>query len=44
MGVKENYPATGDLWPDWENELRVDLGEAMEKVGLTPTPQEQNER
>ena len=30
--VEVNYPATGDMWPDWENELRTEVCEAMGKV------------
>ena len=33
LGVEVNPPATGDMWPDWENELRVELGEAMAEIG-----------
>lgn len=33
LGVEVNEPATDDMWPDWENELRVELGDAMAKVG-----------
>ena len=33
LDVEVNYPPTGDMWPDWENELRVEVGEAMALVG-----------
>jgi hypothetical protein len=31
--VEINYPPIDDMWPDWENELAVEVGEAMRKVG-----------
>ena len=33
LEVEVNPPPLGDMWPDWENELRVEVAEAMEKVG-----------
>ena len=33
LGVEVNPPPLGDMWPDWENELRVEVGDAMRKVG-----------
>ena len=29
----EINPPIGDLWPDWQNELTVEVGDAMRKVG-----------
>ncbi len=33
LEVEVNPPPLGDMWPDWQNELRVEVAEAMEKVG-----------
>lgn len=33
LDVEVNYPPLDDIWPDWDNELRVEVGEAMAKVG-----------
>ncbi len=33
LEVEVNPPPVGDMWPDWETELRVEVAEAMEKVG-----------
>ena len=33
LGVEIDYPPTGDMWPDWQNELAVEVGDAMRKVG-----------
>lgn len=33
LDVEVNYPPLGDMWPDWEVELRQDVAEAMERVG-----------
>jgi len=33
LGVEVNYPPTDDMWPDWECELRVEVGDAMARVG-----------
>lgn len=37
LGVEVNYPPIDDLYPDWEGELRVEVGEAMRKVGEKPS-------
>lgn len=37
LGVEVNYPATDDEYPDWEDELRVGLAEAMAKIGVPQT-------
>ena len=34
LGVEINSTPTDDMWPDWENELRVEVAEAMGKVGV----------
>ena len=33
LGVEINYPPIDDMWPDWQNELTVEVGDAMRKVG-----------
>jgi hypothetical protein len=33
LEVEINYPPTGDMWPDWQAELAVEVGDAMRKVG-----------
>ena len=33
LGVEVNYPPIDDMWPDWQNELTVEVGNAMRKVG-----------
>lgn len=33
LDVEVNYPPVDDMYPDWENELAVEVGEAMAKVG-----------
>jgi len=33
LEVEVNYPPLDDMWPDWENELRVEVGDAMRKIG-----------
>ena len=33
LDVEVNYPPIDDMWPDWENELAVEVGDAMRKVG-----------
>lgn len=33
LNVEVNYPPTDDMYPDWENELAVEVGDAMRKVG-----------
>jgi hypothetical protein len=33
LGVEVDYPPIDDMYPDWENELRVEVGEAMAKAG-----------
>ena len=32
LDVEVNYPPLDDMWPDWENELRVEVAETMLKV------------
>ena len=32
LGVEVNYPPLDDMWPDWQDELTVEVGEAMRKV------------
>ncbi len=34
LEVEVNPPPLGDMWPDWQNELRVEVAEAMGKVGV----------
>lgn len=36
LDVEVNYPPTDDMYPDWENELAVEVGDAMRKVGEKP--------
>jgi len=33
LEVEVNYPPIDDMWPDWENELRVEVGEKMAEIG-----------
>lgn len=33
FGVTYEQPAVDDDWPDWEDELRVKIAEAMMKIG-----------
>ncbi len=33
LDVEINYPPIDDMWPDWEDELAVEVGEAMALVG-----------
>ena len=33
LDVEINYPPISDMWPDWQNELAVEVGDAMRKVG-----------
>ena len=33
LGVEVNYPPTGDMWADWDCELRQEVGDAMARVG-----------
>lgn len=33
LNVEVNYPPIDDMYPDWENELAVEVGDAMRKVG-----------
>lgn len=37
LDVEINVPPTSDMWPDWESELRVEVGEAMGNVGKQAT-------
>jgi len=33
LDVEINYPPVDDMWPDWEDELAVEVGDAMRKIG-----------
>ena len=33
LGVDYEEPMTDDEWPDWDDELRTKIAEAMTKVG-----------
>lgn len=33
LDVEVNYPPTDDMYPDWQNELAIEVGDAMCKVG-----------
>lgn len=33
LDVEVNYPPCDDMWPDWESELAVEIGDAMRKIG-----------
>jgi len=33
LEVEVNYPPIDYMWPDWENELRVEVGEKMAEIG-----------
>lgn len=33
LNVEVNCPPTDDMWPDWECELRAEVGDAMREVG-----------
>ena len=33
LDVDRELPPLDDMYPDWENELAVEIGEAMRKVG-----------
>lgn len=37
LDVEINYPPVDDMWPDWEDELAVEVGDAMRKVGESKT-------
>ena len=32
LGVEVEYPPVDDMYPDWENELRVEIGTAMNRL------------
>ena len=34
LEVEVNPPPLDDMWPDWQGELRQEVVEAMEKVGV----------
>jgi hypothetical protein len=34
LEVEVNYPPVDDMWPDWENELRVEVAGAMRMIGM----------
>lgn len=40
LGVEVNYPPVSELWPDWQDELAVEVGDAMRKVGEKPLREE----
>ena len=33
LNVEVNYPPLDDMWPDWECELRVEVGDTMRQIG-----------
>ena len=33
LGVEVNYPPIDDMYPDWECELKTEVGIVMRKVG-----------
>ena len=33
LSVDYEEPPCGDIWPDWEDELRSEIAEAMMKLG-----------
>ena len=33
LEVEVNPPPLGDMWPDWEGEIREEVGDAMRKIG-----------
>ena len=33
LSVDYEEPPLDDMYPDWENELRVEIGDAMRKLG-----------
>lgn len=33
LNVDVDPPPLSDMWPDWQNELRIEVGDAMGKVG-----------
>lgn len=36
LEVEVNYPPTGDMWPDWEIELRQEVNDALLNI-ISPT-------
>ncbi len=34
LGVDYEEPPLGDMYPDWECEIRTEIGDAMAKVGV----------
>jgi hypothetical protein len=38
LEVEVNYPPLDDMWPDWENELRTEVGDAMRQIGFDTCP------
>ena len=32
LEVEVNPPPTGDMWPDWEDELKTEVGDAFRKL------------
>ncbi len=33
LDVEVNYPPVSEMWPDWQNELAVEVGDEMRKIG-----------
>ena len=33
LDVEINSPPVSEMWPDWQNELAVEVGDAMRKIG-----------
>ena len=33
LSVDYEEPPIDDMYPDWENEVRTEIGEAMQKIG-----------
>ena len=36
LSVDYEEPLTDDMYPDWDDELRCKLAEAMKKIGVNP--------
>ena len=34
LGVEYDEPPLDDMYPDWEAEIRTEIGDAMRKVGI----------
>ena len=33
LGIDYDPPPLGDMWPDWEVELRTEIGDAIAQIG-----------